>query len=337
MSYRNDCVIARVPSAYGENNSIHFTSDVIKGEKFRLSYGNADNLLAVISKSVEGMKSFKPEAVFLFECGNRVRFLKERASCETNSYKEITSEFSVAIGYAELFMSSTGDGGALNSAMVAVGLSENSDMEDEIRACVNLIEDDDQNDERDYIPFIDRILHFLERTSTELDAVNKELGRIAYTDQLTKVYNRWELEHKINEVLDFCNTDNTPACLIFMDIDHFKHVNDTYGHDVGDMVLRASVDVIRENLGPRHVFGRWGGEEFIYVLTDMEISEAAEFAENLRKQIEESYFETVKHITMSFGVGQNKPGDNLESFVKRADEALYIAKESGRNRVVRRE
>ena len=122
--------------------------------------------------------------------------------------------------------------------------------------------------------------------------------------------------------------------MIFMDIDHFKHVNDTYGHDVGDMVLRASVDIVKDNLKPSHVFGRWGGEEFIYVLPETELSEAIEFAENLRSQIEQSYFTTVQHITMSFGVTQYMAGDTIDSFVKRADEGLYKAKEGGRNRVV---
>ena len=333
--HRKGCVIARVPSAYGEDNSIHFTSDVVKGETLRLSYGSADNLLDTISESVAGMKDFKPEAVLLFECGNRVRFLKEKASSETSCFRILYPEVSVAVGYAELFMSADGHGGVQNSALVAVGLKENTDAEDKYRPCVNYIDDSEiQEDEREYIPFVDRILNFLERTSIELDTVNKELGKIAYTDQLTKIYNRWELENKINEVLGFCAADNTPACLIFMDIDHFKHVNDTYGHDVGDMVLRASVDIVKDNLKPSHVFGRWGGEEFLYVLPETDMDKALEFAESLRSQIEQSCFTTVQHITMSFGVTQYKAGDTIDSFVKRADEGLYKAKESGRNRVV---
>ncbi len=333
-----DCVVARVPSAYGDDNSIHFTSEVRKGEAFRLSYGDADNLLYIINKSVKGIKKFNPEAIFLFECGNRVRFLKDRAVCELDSFRTISSELSLAVGYAELFFSSTGNGGALNSALVSVGLTENPSAKNEIRSCVNFIDDDEepQEDERDYIPFVDRILHFLEKTSSELDSLNKELGKKASTDQLTRIYNRWELEHKINDVLDLCSSDNSPASIIFMDIDHFKHINDTYGHDVGDMVLRASVELIRDELKPHHVFGRWGGEEFIYVLPNVALDEAAEFAETLRAKIEENCFLTVQHITMSFGVTENIHSDTLDSFVKRADEALYTAKETGRNKVVQK-
>ncbi|MCR5671691.1 MAG: GGDEF domain-containing protein [Butyrivibrio sp.] len=333
--HRKDCVVARVPSACGEDGSIHFTSDVTKGETFKLSYGNPDNLFRIIDRSVQGLKTFDPQAVYLFECGNRVRFLRKKASDEINCYYKISPEASVAFGYAELFFTSNGSGAALNSALVAVGLTEDGRSADEISPCINFLDDSEvEEDARDYIPFVERILNFLERTSTELDAVNKELGRIAYTDQLTKIYNRWELEHKMADILEMSEPGKTPAALIFMDIDHFKHVNDTYGHDVGDMVLRASVDVIKDNLEPGHVFGRWGGEEFIYILPDTDLNTAKEHAENLRRQIENYKYVTVGHITMSFGVTEIKPGDTMESFVKRADEALYEAKESGRNRVV---
>ncbi len=333
--YRDDCILARVPSAYGEDGSIHFTADVVKGETFRLSYGNPDNLFHIIDQAVRSLKKFKPEAVFLFECGNRVRFLKDKAGLEPDRFREDSPELSVAIGYAELFFSPVG-GGTLNSALVAVGLTEVSCSQDEIHSCIRFTEEtaDSEASERDYIPFVDRILHFLEKTSIELDQLNRDLGKIAYTDHLTRIYNRWDLEHKITDMIRLSEDGHTPVSLIFMDIDHFKHVNDTYGHDVGDMVLRATVDLIKDHLQPQHVFGRWGGEEFLYALPGMELEEAKDFAERLRAQVEENCYVVVRHITMSFGVTSLIEGDNLDSFVKRADEALYMAKESGRNRVV---
>ena len=160
------------------------------------------------------------------------------------------------------------------------------------------------------------------------------MEKIAYTDRLTRIYNRWELEHKINEAIKLSKNDHKPISLIYMDIDHFKHVNDTYGHDVGDMVLRATVDLIKDNLQSQHVFGRWGGEEFLYLLPDADLDEARDFAEKLRMQVEDNSYVVVRHVTMSFGVTTISEDDDMASFVKRADEALYIAKESGRNRVV---
>lgn len=333
--YREDCAIARVPFAYGEDGSIHFTADVAKGEAFRLSYGTPDNLFAIIDQSVQKLQTFKPEAVFLFECGNRVRLLKGQADHALDRFREFSPELSAAVGYAELFYSASG-GGVLNSALVAVGLTEETASQDSIRGCINFTKETEhkEEEERDYIPFVERILHFLEKTSLELDQLNKELGKIAYTDRLTRIYNRWELEHKITELIKRSGDEHTPLSLIFMDIDHFKQVNDTYGHDVGDMVLRATVDLIKENLQSAHVFGRWGGDEFLYALPDTDLDEAQAFAEKLRVQVEANCYVVVRHVTMSFGVTSITEADDMDSFVKRADEALYMAKESDRNRVV---
>ncbi|WP_029544060.1 diguanylate cyclase [Selenomonas sp. AB3002] len=334
--HRKNCSLARVPSNFGEDGSIHFTADVVKGETFRLSYGNPNNLMQIIDQSVNGLKRFHPEAVFLFECGNRIRFLKDQASRETDSFRENSPELSVAIGYAELFYSPDGGGGSLTSALVAVGLAENPSTKDEFHICIDFVGKDSppEEEEREYIPFVDRILHFLETTSIELDQRNRELGRIAYTDRLTRIYNRWELENKITDILKLHEDDLAPVSLIFMDIDHFKLVNDTYGHDVGDMVLRETVDLIRDNLQPQHVFGRWGGEEFLYALPDTSLEEAKSFAENLRMQVEKNCYRVVKHVTMSFGVTSVAKDDDMDSLVKRADKALYMAKEGGRNQVI---
>ncbi len=333
--HRGNSLVARVPLAQDNHGAIHFSSDVAKGETFRLSYGTPDNLFKVVQKSVSALSEFKPEAVFLFECGNRLRFLKDRYTEEIEVYKEISSELSFAVGYAELFITPEGEGGALNSALVTVGLSEAPDHNDVITPCINKIEEtDDELDEREYIPFTERILYFLERTSLELDSMNRELGRIAYTDQLTKIYNRWELEHKLDENLEAVRLDGANTSLIFMDIDHFKHVNDTFGHDVGDMVLKAVVNIVKDKLKKNHVFGRWGGEEFIYILPDTDLEDAIAFAEELRKEIDETVFVLVHHVTMSFGVTLAHLEDDRLSFVKRADDALYEAKQTGRNRVV---
>ena len=332
---QNDCIFARVPFAYDEDGSIYFIAGVEKGAKFRLSYGTPDNLFNIIDQSVQNLKKFNPEAVFLFECGNRVRFLKDQARHEPDQFRKYSPELSVATGYAELFFTPT-DNSILNSALVAVGLTEDASSQDEFRACIKIKEEDGipEEKENEVIPFVDRILHFLEKTSLELDQLNRKLRKIAYTDRLTRIYNRWELEHKINEAIKLSKKDHKAISLIFMDIDHFKHVNDTYGHDVGDMVLRATVDLIKDNLQSQHVFGRWGGEEFLYLLPDADLDEAREFAEKLRMQVEENSYVVVRHVTMSFGVTIISEGDDMASFVKRADEALYIAKESGRNRVV---
>jgi len=334
--HRGECPLARVPANFGEDGSIHFTADVVKGETFRLSYGNPDNLFQIIDRSVQDLEKFKPEAVFIFECGNRIRFLREQYPRETDSFRGLSPNLSVGIGYTELFFSSTGSGGVMTSALVVVGLTEAPSAKEEIRTCIDFPQEDivAREDEREYLPFVDRILHFLETTSAELDQRNQELGKIALTDRLTRIYNRWELENKIKEMIRLWAEDRNHISLIFMDIDHFKQVNDTYGHDVGDMVLRETVTLIKDNLQSQHVFGRWGGEEFLYALPETGLEEAKAFAELLRKQVENNCYASVGQVTMSFGVTSLAADDDMDSLVKRADQALYMAKEAGRNRVI---
>ncbi len=330
---RNHLNVARVPAAYDENGGLHFTSDVHPGEQFRLAYASRENLCAISQKSACELREFQPEAVYIFECGNRIRFLKEDVETELNLYKECAPELSMATCYAELFITPEGQGCDLNSTLVAIGLKESIDNENKIVLSRDPNSVASPSTVQEEIPFVERILAFLESTSQELNARNKELRKIAYTDQLTKIYNRRELEIELEEAL-IQHREGKPYGILFFDIDHFKHVNDTYGHDVGDMVLVAVVNRIRELLKPGHVFGRWGGEEFIYLIPDVDEASLYDFAETVRKSIDEICFLIVKHITISVGATLARTDDTPESFVKRADEAVYEAKETGRNKVV---
>jgi diguanylate cyclase (GGDEF)-like protein len=111
-------------------------------------------------------------------------------------------------------------------------------------------------------------------------------------------------------------------------------VNDTYGHDVGDMVLLGVANIIKDFQKEGHAFGRWGGEEFLYIIPNVDEKALYDFAESIRRSIDEICFVTVKHVTMSVGGTLSRPDDTPESFVKRADNAVYEAKETGRNKVV---
>ncbi|MCR5717184.1 MAG: GGDEF domain-containing protein [Lachnospiraceae bacterium] len=335
--------IARVPAAYDAGGRIHLASDVREGDHFRLSYADKAQLCALSGASARELAEFAPEAVYLYECGNRSRFLKQDAETELDRYRAHAPQLSSVTGYAEIFVTPDGTGGDLNSSLVAVGLKEcppdaHADASDCLhrivtKRSVSLQEDPLAEDGDMEIPFIERILAFLETTSAELNARNKELGRIAYTDRLTQIYNRWELEKKIDEAIEF-STPESPCGLIFIDIDHFKAVNDTYGHDVGDMVLQAVVHLIKELLKDGHAFGRWGGEEFIYLLPHTTKEDLFAFAESIRKCIDDICFVTVQHLTISLGTTLALPDDTREQLVKRADEAVYEAKQTGRNKVV---
>ena len=163
--------------------------------------------------------------------------------------------------------------------------------------------------------------------------VHTLLERQATTDSLTGIYNRLKfnevLDREIQEALRY----NNPLSLIMFDIDHFKAINDTYGHLAGDVILREVSRVISANIRNVDIFARWGGEEFIVLSPNNEWKSAWQLAEKLRAQIEKFDFSCPCTVTCSYGVTQFQENDTVDSLIKRVDYALYRAKERGRNRV----
>lgn len=155
----------------------------------------------------------------------------------------------------------------------------------------------------------------------------------AYYDGLTGVYNRNKLEELFNQELLRVQRYNHALSVAIIDIDHFKNFNDTYGHLIGDEVLILLAQSVNEKVRSTDVFARWGGEEFVIIFVETKIDVAFKTANYIRKEIEQLEHETAGKITASFGITQYKEGDTLESLFKRCDDALYIAKDNGRNRV----
>lgn len=175
------------------------------------------------------------------------------------------------------------------------------------------------------------VMYYIEELYVDRYIDNKEIIFLTMHDQLTKVYNRnklYEICKKDTNILDISN-----ASLMIMDIDFFKQVNDTYGHDVGDKVLINLVNIINENISKDSMLLRWGGEEFVVILPDTQLEEAANIAEKIRQQIANDENTSVK-ITISIGVTKYNSDEDYHVAVKRADEHLYYAKEHGRNQVV---
>ena len=155
----------------------------------------------------------------------------------------------------------------------------------------------------------------------------------AETDQLTGIYNRHKMENIFENEFNRVKRYEEPLSLIMFDIDHFKKVNDNYGHDVGDLVLKEIVKVVNSNIRNVDVFARWGGEEFIIMCPETDLDSAVNLSEKLRKTIEEISFKEAGKVTVSFGVTSYKSKELKKEFIKRADVALYKAKNSGRNKV----
>lgn len=162
----------------------------------------------------------------------------------------------------------------------------------------------------------------------------KELEKFASIDKLTGIYNRRMLDSFLQKEIEVSkrHKDNLP--LIIIDIDFFKLVNDTYGHLVGDNVLKQLSKIISQNIRISDIFGRYGGEEFLIICTKTSENNAFVLAEKLRKEIENFKFDRVGYKTISLGISSLTNNDDIELLFKKADEALYKAKNSGRNKTV---
>jgi len=162
---------------------------------------------------------------------------------------------------------------------------------------------------------------------------DKELERLATTDKLTGAYNRTKFDEIMDIEIERFRRYNEPLSLIMFDIDNFKEINDTYGHSVGDYVLKKIADITRETIRMNDYFVRWGGEEFIIISPETNLEKVHALAERLRRTIESYRFNKVGKVTVSFCVTEIKKEDTEDTFVKRADKVMYEAKIGGKNRV----
>jgi len=158
-----------------------------------------------------------------------------------------------------------------------------------------------------------------------------KLELLAQRDPLTGLYNRNKMRELLDQLAATATRYNRPLSLIFMDIDHFKMINDQHGHNAGDDVLRETAKVMHDNLRQTDIAGRWGGEEFLILLPETTAENALESAEKLRQIISQHSFPGNLRETCSFGITAYYPGENTETFVDRADHAMYLAKGAGRN------
>jgi len=156
----------------------------------------------------------------------------------------------------------------------------------------------------------------------------------ANTDYLTGLNNRQKFEIAINEEISRAQRYHHPFSVIMIDIDYFKMVNDTFGHDAGDIVLKEFSQLLTDNIRQADILARWGGEEFIILCPNTQIDGAKSLAETLRVKIQEHIFSDIGQKTASFGVTQYQDGTDLKTVFINVDNALYRAKEDGRNRVV---
>jgi len=177
------------------------------------------------------------------------------------------------------------------------------------------------------------IAFLFERFSKTIFLKNQKLRELTFIDNLTGLYNRKKLNEILYDEVLRCKRYEHSLGLIILDIDSFKIVNDTYGHQIGDEVLKELANILKQNIRSTDLSIRWGGEEFVIVCLETSFEGTLKVAENLRKSVENNEFSTIGKKTISLGITEYKKDDTVDSLIKRADDALYLAKKNGKNRI----
>ncbi len=173
-----------------------------------------------------------------------------------------------------------------------------------------------------------------EQMYKEFEQLQIDTQKVAFEDTLTGAATRLKFDETLKDLVNISSRfEEQKFTALMIDIDNFKKVNDTYGHDYGDIVLKSIASVIKEQIRSTDIFARWGGEEFVILSPMNNLQNSILFAEKIRKLINNIKFEKINSVSCSFGLVEFQKGDTEKSLIKRADELLYKAKANGKNRV----
>lgn len=321
-----------------EDGTLDLAGFVEEGMSIYLSYGNPEDIIRKVDKRLEQVSAFQPEAVMLFSCSVRKSFWESFAEIELKPFAEIANSSGFYTWGEVMRNPETDKLYEYNITMLSVAMRE-GDPEPKTEQKLYRVDDTALQGQASLLKRLSKLVAAttgeLQKAYMDLSIMNEKLEVMADYDGLTRMFNRRKIEECIEKHLSAAKESGRPAGMIMLDIDHFKEVNDTYGHGIGDEVLSIlgslCIRMVKDRGGN---LGRWGGEEFMIILPDTDTEEAHRFAEELRTAVEETSFPCVEHLTISLGVCRADGQENYSDIYRRVDKALYEAKRGGRNRTV---
>ena len=334
----NGMVMLRHPAASAKDGALELAGYVNVGNKVYMSYGDPNTIIEAVNERCAAVAAFEPEAILLYTCTMRKVFWNYFLNNEMAPFQKIATTAGFCTGGELNRDMETGSVMWHNITLLSILMREG-----EKTGCKIPPARVDTAALHGEVGLVQRLTTLVQETSRELreallelQEANAKLLRAATIDVLTELYNRREIERRINGALDRSAENGSEVALIMMDIDHFKNVNDTYGHEAGDKVIEGVAAVlnslVRESEG--EAAGRWGGEEFFFLLPNEDLASATERAEEIRKTIELYPFPYVDKLPCSVGVTIASDKEERKKIYMRIDSALYEAKETGRNKVV---
>ena len=320
LLYTHNTYVLRMPFACDENGAFTMIAAVPEGVSVFMSYGDPDAMLAEVAECARRVAKFHPEQIFLYSCAVRKAFWKRNVNNEMKPFQRIADSAGFFTGGEILRVN--GELVHFNATLLVVGMREGEPSQAALLS--------ESGDKQEFTA--PGRVSLVKRMATFITEAMRELQKAAVTDELTQLFNRREMNQRIRR----CQEEGRVFSLVMLDIDNFKKVNDTWGHDVGDVVLKDISNLIRSSVEGRDraIAGRWGGEEFMILLPSTDQEAAAAIAENLRQEVERRLFETAGPMTISIGVVDSHDCSQMNVLYRDVDEALYEAKNSGKNRVV---
>ncbi len=305
--------VARDPIALLDNGAMMYAGHFEVGDTVRFSFADFENIIEILQNYYQKLTHFPSEAIFVYSCVARKKLFGDKLSDELILLESLApsagfftyGEFYQDHDYTEL----------LNITTTFMMLSETPNIHHKDY----FVDDQNIEDEK-------QILAHLVKVTTQ------ELAEIATRDALTGLYNKAEYVKRIKSKIKSAKRYGESFGIIILDIDHFKKINDTYGHKDGDEVLKAIAKVLTSTLREDDFIARWGGEEFVVIANNVNKEKLIAITKKLQNAIRDIEFK--KAITASFGLTLYHEDDTFETIFKRADEALYKAKADGRDRFI---
>lgn len=297
------------------------------GDQVQMAYGDPDQVILSSHKALVHIERFAPEGMLLLSCVTRRYFLKE----DVNQILSAYGDFCVA------------PGGYVNGELIRIeGKTQTTNMT-LISVCFREGEAPLVNTAKKHhtpvvlgeaLSTVQRLATFITETTKELAETQKQLSFAASHDSFTGLLNRGSIE----KMLCRCHEDASARQLAFsalmIDLDTFKHINDTFGHNKGDEVIREVAAIMKRMIRPTDFAGRWGGDEFVIILPGTTLANARIVASRLQQAFQTIQLPDHSFLTASIGCTTASPDETEQTFYKRMDDALYLAKEGGRNRII---
>ncbi len=309
-------LVARDPIAVTPENALVFAGKFEMGDRVRFSFGDIEDLTGDVDGYFEEIKSTPAEAVYIYSCSARKALLQEQLMYEINLLESLAPTVGF-FTFGEFFHSGK-IAELLNVTTTFMMLSESK----------KVVKKELKKGTVNHFDPIKKALINLVKVTTQ------ELENISTHDALTSLYNRNEYKRILEKKIKSAQRYGDKFGLIMMDIDFFKRVNDKYGHNVGDEVLKIFASILKEDVREDDFVARWGGEEFIIIANHAANKELEKLTKKLQKEIAKTSFAPAPQLSASFGLTAYVDGDTQESIFKRVDDALYTAKQTGRDKYI---